>query len=320
MAVTWKKLVFEDDLATWHDARNVNTHADITSAGADIEDAVTKRHAQNTDTGTTNTTFQIDSDATGPKLKNSSGALHVRNSGDTDFQKVYCSDIIAESNQSFEEVYPVVFACPGKNTRIDGSYDTDATATFDKARKFVTGWTAYISLRGDNNGFIHRHTRYYLYVRARKDAGATHFEVGVYNSTDGVYPLSMRDIASEVTTTYKTILVGDFVADWDDNDNVYIPFGSGSGTGNKYIDYVMIVPAEISGGTAVNDSGDVSIKGAISGLEKSADPPEPDEGEYVIWMSDGTGYGDDGDVCIASKAGGVTKKAILFDHSAGTAW
>ncbi len=56
------------------------------------------------------------------------------------------------------------------------------------------------------------------------------------------------------------------------------------------------------------------------GLERSSDPPEPSEGEYVIWMSNGAGYGDDGDICIASKAGGVTKKAILFDHSAGTAW
>jgi len=36
--------------ATWHDARNVNTHADITSSGADIEDAVSKRHTQGTDT------------------------------------------------------------------------------------------------------------------------------------------------------------------------------------------------------------------------------------------------------------------------------
>lgn len=58
----------------------------------------------------------------------------------------------------------------------------------------------------------------------------------------------------------------------------------------------------------------------IAGLERSADPPEPAEGEHVIWMSDGTGKGDDGDILIASKAGGVTKFATLFDHSAGGAW
>lgn len=64
----------------------------------------------------------------------------------------------------------------------------------------------------------------------------------------------------------------------------------------------------------------LQVNGGISGLEKSADPAEPAEGEYVIWMSDGTGKGDDGDVLIASKAGGTTKYTTLFDHSAGDAW
>jgi len=64
----------------------------------------------------------------------------------------------------------------------------------------------------------------------------------------------------------------------------------------------------------------LQVNGGISGLEKSADPTEPAEGEYVIWMSDGTGKGDDGDVLIASKAGGTTKWTTLFDHSAGSAW
>lgn len=44
-------------------------------------DAITKRHAQNTDTGTTNATFQIGSG--GPKLKNNGGTLQVRNAADT---------------------------------------------------------------------------------------------------------------------------------------------------------------------------------------------------------------------------------------------
>jgi hypothetical protein len=64
----------------------------------------------------------------------------------------------------------------------------------------------------------------------------------------------------------------------------------------------------------------LQVNGAISMLEKSADPTEPVEGECVVWMSDGTGKGDDGDVLIASKAGGTTKYATLFDHSAGSAW
>jgi hypothetical protein len=58
----------------------------------------------------------------------------------------------------------------------------------------------------------------------------------------------------------------------------------------------------------------------IGGLERSADPAEPAEGYYIIWMSDGTGKGDDGDVMIASQAGGATTYATLFDHSTGAAW
>lgn len=58
----------------------------------------------------------------------------------------------------------------------------------------------------------------------------------------------------------------------------------------------------------------------LYGLERSSDPTEPAEGQYVIWMSDGTGKGDDGDVMIASQAGGVTKYGTLFDHSGGAAW
>jgi len=64
----------------------------------------------------------------------------------------------------------------------------------------------------------------------------------------------------------------------------------------------------------------VVAKEAIKILERSSDPAQPAEGECVIWLSDGTGYGDDGDICAASTAGGNTKKAIIFDFSAGDAW
>jgi hypothetical protein len=56
------------------------------------------------------------------------------------------------------------------------------------------------------------------------------------------------------------------------------------------------------------------------GFERSADPPQPIEGQFVVWMSDGNGYGDDGDIMIASTAGGVTNYGTVFDHSAGSAW
>lgn len=50
--------------------------------------------------------------------------------------------------------------------------------------------------------------------------------------------------------------------------------------------------------------------------ELNADPPDPDEGEWVMWMSDGSGSGDDGDVLLKITAGGTTKTATLVDFSA----
>ena len=52
-------------------------------------------------------------------------------------------------------------------------------------------------------------------------------------------------------------------------------------------------------------------------LERSSDPPDPGEGNSVIWQSDGNGTtGDSGDICVAITAGGTTKKKILVDYSA----
>lgn len=45
--------------------------------------------------------------------------------------------------------------------------------------------------------------------------------------------------------------------------------------------------------------------GSMLMKERTAQPADPAEGEWVLWMSDGTGYGDDGDLCIITQAGGV---------------
>ncbi|MGD9697603.1 hypothetical protein [Acinetobacter sp.] len=47
-------------------------------------------------TGTTSTTFHIDSDASGPKLKNNAGALEIRNAGDTDYADIVIRNITVQ--------------------------------------------------------------------------------------------------------------------------------------------------------------------------------------------------------------------------------
>lgn len=54
----------------------------------------------------------------------------------------------------------------------------------------------------------------------------------------------------------------------------------------------------------------------VSGLEQSADPADPAEGQFILWQSDGTGAGDDGDIMIKITAGGVTKTGTVVDFSA----
>ena len=50
-------------------------------------------HTQNTDTGTTATSFQIDSGNSGPRIKNASGALNVRNAADSAFANIIAASI-----------------------------------------------------------------------------------------------------------------------------------------------------------------------------------------------------------------------------------
>lgn len=74
-------IVDTSDLA--YKSGSVNQFSDITSPGSDIEDAVAKRHDQNTDTGTTSDNFQIGID--GPIIKNNSGNIQLRNNTDSGY-------------------------------------------------------------------------------------------------------------------------------------------------------------------------------------------------------------------------------------------
>lgn len=62
------------------------------AAAADVADAVTKRHTQNTDTGTTSGTFGLLTGSSGAKIKSNSGVLEARNSADNAYANFKAAD------------------------------------------------------------------------------------------------------------------------------------------------------------------------------------------------------------------------------------
>jgi len=62
--------------------------------------------------------------------------------------------------------------------------------------------------------------------------------------------------------------------------------------------------------------GSVEMTGAFTQQPLSADPGDPDAGNYVLWVSDGTDSFDAGDVIIKINVGAVVKTIRLVDYSA----
>lgn len=71
-----------------------NVSGKPSSTPSNIDDAVSKRHEQNTDTGTTSNTFTIGQ--SGVKVKNGGGELQVRNNTDTDYADLRVKNLTVE--------------------------------------------------------------------------------------------------------------------------------------------------------------------------------------------------------------------------------
>ena len=73
---------------------------DSSISESDVLDTISKAHAQNTDTGTASSTFQLDNDNSGVKIKNNSGVLEARNSADNDYANLHINNVIADGYAS----------------------------------------------------------------------------------------------------------------------------------------------------------------------------------------------------------------------------
>lgn len=82
---TFRSIVFADVSSL------VGTTANTLAAGND-----SRFHTQNTDTGTTQVSFQIQSGSSGPRIKNSSGEVQLRNAADNAFADLRVQNLFVE--------------------------------------------------------------------------------------------------------------------------------------------------------------------------------------------------------------------------------
>jgi hypothetical protein len=86
-------------LAAGHTMKLTATAAtDITLPTTGTLATTAQLHTQHTDTGTTNATFQLNSGSSGPKFKDSSGVLQIRNAADSAFAALSCHGVLCNSS------------------------------------------------------------------------------------------------------------------------------------------------------------------------------------------------------------------------------
>lgn len=127
-----------------------------------------------------------------------------------------------------------------------------------------------------------------------------------------------------ITQTANGRTQGFQVTDSALSDRVYLSIYSSDvgcvavsdGGGHKYLALQPDGGGVIVGGAGSLPSSKFEVAGEFGAQELSADPSDPPEGKFKIWMSDGTGSGDDGDIMIKITAGATTKTATLIDFSA----
>jgi hypothetical protein len=145
----------KDGLATTPSLRTIGTGALQAASGAD-----TRFHAQGTDVGTTSAVFQIDSGNHGPKIKNSSGTVTLRNEADSAYAQVSAllrppAGTIVAGTAPFQMTAGPVLTVP-----VAGAWEYDGTYAYftpSAARKTIAFLDSPQFLAaGEPTGFVNR--------------------------------------------------------------------------------------------------------------------------------------------------------------------
>jgi DNA/RNA endonuclease YhcR with UshA esterase domain len=116
---TWNSASSTGLITDWKDIGSVTSVAWSAITGkpsssiSDIDDAVSKKHTQNTDTGTTQQTFQLQSGSSGIKIKNNAGTFEIRISADNAYAAARILSLVLGNN----------FALSGRNAADGANVD-----------------------------------------------------------------------------------------------------------------------------------------------------------------------------------------------------
>jgi hypothetical protein len=108
----------------------------------DVADALSKRHSQNTDTGTNATSFHVDSGNSGARIKNNSGVLEVKNSADNAYASTRAEDVTISNNKALK----------GRNASNDGDVEILKVNASDQVE--LLGDLYGGGLAGEENGGV----------------------------------------------------------------------------------------------------------------------------------------------------------------------
>jgi hypothetical protein len=222
---------------------------DATNTDAEVSGAVSASHAQNTDTGTTSTTFQVDSGNSGPILGNSDGRLLV---GDEIVQTVRENDIGQPGGLGFG-----VGICPKTETELAayGISPMDGT--------FIKGHDNYGNYMTDSGSQIVWVPKFYMRMNHKENptfAKAAYVVAitGISQAANGVMTIASHGIPSDVTSA--RILVRGVSGMTDVNEQIFECSYDGADTVKLNVD-TSGYDAYTEGGYAFVYRDDIDIKG-----------------------------------------------------------
>jgi hypothetical protein len=203
-----------------------------TQTEVDLADAVSKKHTQNTDTGTSSTSFEIDNGGTGVIFKVIDGAMHVRNDGDSDYADLYAKNATFSGDVTYinsNEVYLTDDILQLNSDVVDNSGNAeggieikrldDETSTNRNIQSITTS-THTITLDGAGHGIV---AGDHIQVAGATDSNNDgYYLVASVASADIVVDDTFKDVSADQAAPAGTVAKADNAQMlWDESSSAW---------------------------------------------------------------------------------------------------